>query len=52
MDRFRKLAVTTFSVQQGLPDDVVKSVLATRDGSIWVATNDGLARWNDGELFV
>lgn len=45
IDRFRKLPVTTLSLQQGLPNDGTKSVLATTDGSVWVATGDGLARW-------
>ncbi|XHS78146.1 two-component regulator propeller domain-containing protein [Burkholderiaceae bacterium UC74_6] len=52
LDRFRKLPVTSLSVQQGLPNEVTKSVLATTDGSIWVATDDGLARWKDGKSTV
>jgi len=52
LDRFRRLAITTMSTRQGVPDDVTKSVLATTDGSVWAATNDGLARWKDGRLVV
>ncbi|MCE4539700.1 histidine kinase [Pelomonas sp. P7] len=52
VDRFRKLPVTTVSVQQGLPNESTKAVLATADGSVWVATNDGLARWKDTRLVV
>lgn len=49
VDRFRKLPVTTLSTRQGLPNEGTKSVLATTDGSVWVATSDGLARWRQGE---
>ncbi|MBW8893681.1 MAG: hypothetical protein JF617_16790, partial [Burkholderiales bacterium] len=43
--RFRKLPVTTLSAQQGLPNQATKAVLTTADGSVWVATSGGLARW-------
>lgn len=49
VDRFRKLPVTTISTPQGLPNEGTKSVLATSDGSVWVATIDGLARWRKEE---
>jgi len=52
VDRFRRLAATTVSMKQGMPDEVTKSVIGTPDGSIWAATNDGLARWQDGRLVV
>jgi len=52
LDRFRKLPVTTLSMQQGVPNEVTKSVLATTDGSVWLATDDGLARWKDAAPVV
>jgi signal transduction histidine kinase/ligand-binding sensor domain-containing protein len=45
LDRFRALAVTTFSGNQFF-------VLASRDGSIWMATADGLERWNHGQVIA
>jgi signal transduction histidine kinase/streptogramin lyase len=33
-----------------LPSNSVVKVLATRDGSLWIGTTRGLARWKDGEL--
>ena len=52
VDRFRKLAATSVTTRQGLPDEAMKSVLAASDGSIWAATGDGLARWKDGRLMI
>jgi len=41
----------TWNVEQGLPYKTVSSVLQTRDGYIWAATWDGLARF-DGVKFT
>ncbi len=30
----------------------VESVLAARDGSVWLGTRDGLDRWNDGRVIL
>ena len=30
----------------------VGSVLAARDGSVWLGTRDGLNRWNDGQITI
>ena len=38
LDRFRELPVVTIFVKQGLSSDATKSVLATTDGAVWVAT--------------
>lgn len=40
-----------FTTAQGLPLDGVNDVLQTRDGYLWVATFDGLARF-DGNAFT
>ena len=39
---------TTFSARDGLPDGVATSILTDRDGFVWVATSQGLARY-DGQ---
>lgn len=41
----------TWMTEQGLPYKTVKSVLQTRDGYVWAATDDGLARF-DGVRFT
>ncbi len=40
-----------WTTEQGLPYKTVRSVLQTRDGYIWAATSDGLARF-DGVRFT
>lgn len=39
---------TTFSMKEGLPDDVVYGILEDRDGVLWLGTNRGLVSW-DGD---
>src|SRR5579864_5345254 len=51
LDRFRDFAVTTFSVKQGLSNALVTSVLAAKDGSVWLGSGlGGLNRWNQGQI--
>jgi len=33
-----------------LPSDVILSLLAARDGTLWIGTYNGLASWKDGNL--
>ena len=47
---FATLAVSTSSVRQGLSNATVESVLAARDGGVWLGTTDGLNRWKDGHI--
>ncbi|HEU5258765.1 MAG TPA: two-component regulator propeller domain-containing protein, partial [Vicinamibacterales bacterium] len=49
VDRFRALAAATYSVGQGLPGLGV-SVLADRDGGMWVVTAQALHRWHDRRM--
>jgi signal transduction histidine kinase/ligand-binding sensor domain-containing protein len=35
---------------QSLPSMSFTSILAARDGSLWIGTTEGLARWKDGQL--
>ena len=49
--RFRDFAVPTICIKQGLSNANVFSVLAAKDGSIWLGTLDGLNRWNNGKVY-
>ena len=46
VDRFRDFAVPTISVRQGVFSP--GAILATRDGSLWIGTGNGLQRWSNG----
>ena len=48
LDRFRELPVITIAKKQGLSSDATTCLLATVDGSVWVAGR-GLTRWNNGQ---
>ena len=41
----------TWKLEDGLPNSVVRAVLSTDDGYIWIATYDGVARFN-GDSFT
>ena len=43
--------VQQWTTQDGLPTHSIRTVLKSRDGYLWVATNDGLARF-DGDQFT
>lgn len=43
--------VQQWTTQDGLPTHSIRTVLKSRDGYLWVATNDGLARF-DGDRFT
>src|SRR5207253_10751424 len=45
-------AVATLSMNQGLSSVPVASVLASRDGSVWLGTRSGLNRWNKGHISI
>src|SRR5579863_8009631 len=52
-DRFRNYAVATYAQHEGLGTiPGWGSVVAGRDGSLWIGTNDGLRMWNHGEVTV
>ena len=42
----------TITAKQGLSGAAVIAVLAAKDGSIWLGTENGLDRWNDGEITI
>jgi signal transduction histidine kinase/ligand-binding sensor domain-containing protein len=46
----RQMALTTWTTDQGLPQNFIRSIAQTRDGFLWVGTMDGLARF-DGVRF-
>jgi signal transduction histidine kinase/ligand-binding sensor domain-containing protein len=39
-----------YTVQDGLPDNYVRSVWEDRDGNVWAGTDDGLARLENGRF--
>jgi ligand-binding sensor domain-containing protein/two-component sensor histidine kinase len=48
--RLRTRVVSTFGVEDGLPDDRTLAVFEDRAGDVWVGTSDGLARYHDGRF--
>lgn len=49
-DEYHSYAVTAWRVPEGLPSDRVRSLLLDRQGYLWIATFNGLARF-DGVRF-
>ena len=45
-------AVQTWRMEDGLPENRVRSVIQTRDGYVWVATFNGLARFDGVDFRV
>ena len=41
---------TKLNVGKELPGSRIQVVLADREGSLWIGTNGGLARWDEGKL--
>ena len=53
LDRFRNYGVATYAQHEGLGTiPGWGSVVAGRDGSIWMGTNDSLRMWNHGEVTI
>ena len=53
LDRFRNYAVSTYAEHEGLGTvPGWSSVVAGRDGSIWMGTKDGLRMWSHGEVTI
>lgn len=50
-ETFPQYRIENWSTEQGLPYKTVRSVWQTRDGYLWAATSDGLARF-DGVRFT
>src|SRR5438094_711776 len=43
--RYDGSRIARFGREQGLPTLFIDQIVAARDGSVWVATNDGIARF-------
>jgi ligand-binding sensor domain-containing protein/signal transduction histidine kinase len=41
---------THYTTHNGLTNDFIRAFLESRDGSIWIATDEGINRWHDGAL--
>jgi PAS domain S-box-containing protein len=52
LDQFRDFAVATITAKQGLSKPLVGSVLADKNGSVWLGTYGGLNRWDHGQLTI
>src|SRR5262249_37217837 len=48
--RFRQGHFTQYSIPQGLPSDVVVSVIVAQDSSLWIATGRGVAHMQNEHL--
>ena len=48
---FAQFRIQQFTSSNGLPQNTVASIAQTRDGYLWVATYDGLVRY-DGVTFT
>jgi len=42
--------LTHYSTQQGLVNNFVRAFLEDRDGSIWIATDEGVSHWRDQKI--
>jgi ligand-binding sensor domain-containing protein len=47
---FSQNRFTQYASAQGLADNVVRAIAASKDGSIWVATDDGLSHLQNGKF--
>jgi ligand-binding sensor domain-containing protein/signal transduction histidine kinase len=42
--------LTRYSTQEGLVNNFVRAFLQGRDGSVWIATDEGVSRWGDQRI--
>ena len=42
--------LTHYSTQEGLVNNFVRAFLQGRDGSVWIATDEGVSRWRDQRI--
>ncbi|MCI0487136.1 MAG: histidine kinase [Blastocatellia bacterium] len=52
LTRYRDGAFTTFTTEDGLPDNWIYGLRQTEGGELLVRTSKGLARWQDGRFVV
>ena len=51
VSRYDGQTITTFTIDDGLPGNIVLSMLRDADGSLWFGTFDGVSRY-DGQTFT
>lgn len=50
LHRLRDGTFTTLSTKEGLSDDFTRSILQTKDGSLWIGASNGLNRYKGGNI--
>ena len=40
-----------FTVEDGLPQDIIRGIAQTPDGYLWITTLDGLVRFDGGAVY-
>ncbi|MGO9260659.1 MAG: two-component regulator propeller domain-containing protein [Bryobacteraceae bacterium] len=48
--RIQKGRRVQYTKSAGLVNDFVRALLETRDGSVWIGTDEGISRWHGGAL--
>ena len=52
LTRYQDGIFTTYGTANGLSNEMVRAICQSRDGSLWIGTNDGLNRFKDGRFTV
>jgi signal transduction histidine kinase/ligand-binding sensor domain-containing protein len=50
--RLKEGKVTSFLIQDGMPDNVVRAIVQDRQSTMWFGTNAGLAAYKDGRFKI
>ena len=48
--RIKGSQIEQFTTRKGLVNDFIRAFLESRDGSIWIGTDEGVSRWKSGEF--
>ncbi len=50
LNRLQAGQIERFTVENGLPDNTIRCLLARRAGGVWIGTQGGLGLWHDGRF--